>query len=336
MDEAIDRLEGLRYAWRGDRLETALLKRLGEMYLRAGQFRKGFSVMRSASSDAPFPPDGKQIAEDMRAAFKALFVGPEADRIEPLKAITIFKEFPELVPLGRAGDAVKKKFAERLVQVDFLGEAGDILEDLVRNRLKATEAAKTGARLAAIRLLDTQPEAALEALNVSFKNDVEWTSALVQERELLRAKALSELDQAQEALEILDRLNNTEKTRRLRVDIAWKAGRWADAARSLNDLIDIKDSFDGELDVDNARLILNQAVAHNLSGNARRLADHRRKYLSVMEKTEFARLYTLVTRPQKAAFLSDKQTLMGIVEEADLFKDVLSTLGADIAAPAGQ
>ena len=46
--EAIEKLEQLRFAWRGDQLEFNLLRRLGELYLEEKDFVSGLSALRQA------------------------------------------------------------------------------------------------------------------------------------------------------------------------------------------------------------------------------------------------------------------------------------------------
>src|SRR3546814_19059431 len=49
-DEAIERLERLRYAWRGGAFELKVLRRPGELYLAKTDYRKGLCVLRDADT----------------------------------------------------------------------------------------------------------------------------------------------------------------------------------------------------------------------------------------------------------------------------------------------
>ncbi len=47
-DEAIDRLESLRFQWRGDDVEAATLKTLGQLYAKLGDYRHALTTMKIA------------------------------------------------------------------------------------------------------------------------------------------------------------------------------------------------------------------------------------------------------------------------------------------------
>ena len=63
--EAIDELEQLRFAWRGDRFEFTLLRRLGRLYLATGKYREGLRTLRQAATHFRDYPEAKEITENM-------------------------------------------------------------------------------------------------------------------------------------------------------------------------------------------------------------------------------------------------------------------------------
>ena len=50
---AIEKLERLRFAWRGDQIELALLQRLGDLYLIQGRYRDSLRAFRQATAITP-------------------------------------------------------------------------------------------------------------------------------------------------------------------------------------------------------------------------------------------------------------------------------------------
>lgn len=72
-------------------------------------------------------------------------------------------------------------------------------------------------------------------------------------------------------------------------------------------------------------LILQRAVALNLSGDRIGLANLREKFAEAMSQTNKARLFDVVTRPRKNAGLADRETLLSTVSEVDLFADFLNS-----------
>ena len=97
-----------------------------------------------------------------------------------------------------------------------------------------------------------------------------------------------------------------------------------DAADALQDLItdEIIDPSK-PLTPQQADMILNRAVALNLAGNRVALENMRQRYSDMMKKTDRARLFDVVTRPRKTSLLADRDTVQGLVNEVDLFKDFL-------------
>jgi tetratricopeptide (TPR) repeat protein len=331
-EEAIDRLEGLRYHWRGDELEAQTNFMLGRMYLEDGRYLKGFTILREATMMAVGPEIGREIATYMADSFKNLFLSKTLDDMTPIDAITVYEEFRELTPQGDEGNRLVQRLAERLVDADLLGRAATLLQYQVDYRLTGREVGDVGLRLAAIYLLNDEARKAISALDkaVGVYNAIEpKDSAITQklkEADMLRARALSDLDRVEEALAILNRYPPTPEINRLRADIAWNAGLWEDAAEALNDLI-LDQAIDPArpLTQEQADLILNRAVALNLSGNRVALANLKTKYEAAMAKTARARLFDVVTRQRTGNLSSDRDSIAALVSEVDMFRDFLDS-----------
>ncbi len=336
MAQAIDRLEGLRYAWRGNELESQINFILGRLYLETDRYLKGFTILRDATGMSPDSDIGKDITAFMQNEFKELLTNDED--LTPLDAVQVYEEFRELTPTGDAGDRLVQKLAERLVEADLLGRAAAILEHQVEFRLKGKEKAKIAVRLGTIHLLDKNARKAMRAF--ALGRDVYAHSlsgaertAKLKEIDLLRARGFSQLNRTEEAIEMLNKFDPDPQVNRLRADIAWQSGLWEDAAEALQDLI-----LDEALDLNRpltpgqADLLLNRAVALNLSGNRVALNNARRRYEDAMKKTARARLFDVVTRPRKTSILADRDTIESIVNEVDMFSDFLESYRSDAAA----
>ncbi len=329
-EEAIDRLERLRYIWRGDELETRINYRLGKVYIGAGEFTKGLGILRDAAALAPKSKLGRQIAEEMTVTFKDLFLSNNYRKLTPLEAITLYEQFPELTPTGSEGDRLVEKLAETLVEADLLDRAAKILDHQIEHRLEGSEAARVSIRLAAIYLINQEPEKAAGSLDraeriLSAIND---SSRKMRDREikLLRARSLSQLSRPMQAIGMLVEMPVDPDVNRLRADIAWRAGEWDEAAEALGQMIvDAGVSPSRMLTPLQAELILNRAVALNLADNRVALSQLRERYEAQMKNTPRARIFEVMTRPRKASVLSDRETLMSVVSEVDIFKEFLDT-----------
>jgi tetratricopeptide (TPR) repeat protein len=328
--EAIDRLERLRYIWRGDELETRINYRLGQVYMDIGEFTKGLSILRDAATLAPQSKLGRQIAGEMTVTFRDLFLSNKYRKLTPLEAITLYEEFPELTPTGAEGDRLVEKLAETLVEADLLDRASKILDHQVEYRLEGSEAARVSIRLAAIYLIDQEPQKAMNSLDRAedILSGLDEASRRSRDREikLLRARALSQLGKPMQAIGILVEMPVDPDVNRLRADIAWRAGEWDEAAEALGQMIvDAGVSPARMLTPIQSELILNRAVALNLADNRVALSQIRERFESQMKNTPRARLFEVLTRPRKASVLADRETLMNVVSEVDIFREFLDT-----------
>lgn len=330
VDQTIDRLEGLRYAWRGDELETLINYRLGQVYIENGDYLKGLSVLRNASTLYPESAIGKEMTAYMTKTFRDVFMRDDADKIKPLEAVSIYDEFKELTPQGEEGNQFIERLAERLVEADLLGRAATLLESQVTQRLQGEQKAKTALRLAAIRLLDSKPEGALRALDVAEGSYKSLEGGLAEDKDreirLLRARALAKMKKIDEAFAVLGDLKVDPMLTRLKVDTAWSAGRWDDAADALNDLILDEDiSLTRPLTAYQVDLILNRAIALNLGGDRVALSTMREKFGDAMKQTDKSQLFDVVTRPRQLGLIGTRENVSSLISEVDMFKDFLDT-----------
>ncbi len=330
IDKAIDDLEQMRFAWRGDDLETTINFRLGQLYIEKGSFIKGLSVLREAASMSAGTIMGKQIADYMRSEYKDLFIGEKASKLTPLQLAMIYEEFSELTPAGKEADKLMQSLAERLVDVDLLDRAIDILKNQVENRTTGTEQVKLALRLAGIQLINNDNREALKTLSLAEKaiNQIPILESVPYRREmnLLRARGLSRDGQARDALVLLNNMKQDDDVVRLKADIAWTSGRWNDAAEALEDLVTRYDLKPNDtISSQQANTILNWMVALSLSGNRHVIANVREQYGKQMEQTDKGRLFEVVSRPRQNAILADRQTIDSIVGEVDIFSDFLES-----------
>lgn len=329
--KAIDSLERLRYAWRGDELEAQINYWLGRTYFEGRQFVKGLNIMREAASVAAGTNLGERITSEMSDAFTNLFLTDALDKVTPLEAMALYEQFTELVPAGDPGNKIVERLADRLTQADILDKASELLTYQLAHRLDGEAAYNVGIKLAAINLIDRKPKEAIAALDRAKEKLEQWPpEAQTREKKqaiaLLRARALSLQGRPDQAIALLGDLEPNRAINRLRADIAWRAGYWDDAAIALEDVIlDENMSLTRPLSEDNSALILQRTIALNLAGDRIGLANMREKYADAMAQTKKARLFEVITRPRQNAALADRETLMGIVSEVDLFSDFLNS-----------
>src|SRR5581483_8531471 len=118
--EAIKELEILSVTWRGDETETATLQMLAHLYTEENRFRDAFRAMRTALAVQPDSEITRRIQEEAIDTFDRLFLGGRADKMPAIDALSLFFDYRELTPIGRRGDEMIRRLAERLVGVDLL------------------------------------------------------------------------------------------------------------------------------------------------------------------------------------------------------------------------
>ena len=123
--------------------------------------------MRETATNFSEREETKETARQMNDIFRDLFPRPRRRRTRTGHGAGALFRFRELTPVGRDGDAMIRQLADRLVEVDLLGRAAELVQHQVTFRLKGEEKARIGAKLAAVYILDKQPEKALEALQES-------------------------------------------------------------------------------------------------------------------------------------------------------------------------
>ena len=318
--QAAERLEGLRFAWRGDDLELDILHRLGGFYIDAHKFRDGLSVLRQAGHLYPDSPLVPIIHGEMAKTFRDIFIGTAAPDMSPVDALTIYQDFHDLMPSGADGDALGRNLAERLVAVDLLDQASAILEDQVKNRLQGEIKAKTGTRLAAIRLLDHKTDAAMAALDLSQSDKM--PGDMQSERQLLRARALSEQNKPDEALALLQ--NNTSlPAKALRADITTRAQRWGDAAKALLDLVGPPPEAGQLLSADQAQEVVQAAIALSLAGDGTGIDKLAIDFGAAMAAMPQNDTFRVLTRPEKGGQMANIAAAQAKIAEVDLFHGFL-------------
>jgi hypothetical protein len=203
-----------------------------------------------------------------------------------------------LTPIGRRGDEMIRRLADRLVSVDLLQQATDLLKHQVDNRLQGAARAQVAARLAAIYLMDRKPDRALASLRATRASEL--SNELRNQRLMLEARALSESGRQDVALEVVANVPGPEAIR-LRADIHWAAKHWAQAAEQIELLYGERWREFKPLD-DKERLdILRAAVGYALGDDILGLNRFREKFAAKMGDGPDRRAFDVLTAPTGAS-----------------------------------
>jgi len=219
--------------WRGNPLEIDMEKLLAELYFADKDYRLGFETARAATQSSPESKPVADLAQEAAAQFADLFLNGAADQLKDLDALGLYYDFRELTPPGAQGDEMIRNLAQRLVKVDLLDQAADLLQYQIDSRLKGAAQAQVAAELALIRIANRQPEKALSALNQTRMDNLPPT--LDRERRILEARALVDADRQDLALDLLSHVDGRDADL-IKVDGYWKAKNYAAASGLIENI----------------------------------------------------------------------------------------------------
>mgnify|MGYP002623679760 FL=1 len=165
--------------------------------------------------------------------------------------------------MGPKGARIVRLLAGRLVHVDLLEQAAQLLQHQVSERLEGLNKAQVGADLAAIYLMDHKPDQALVALASSRQPNMPQT--LLADRRILEARALIDLGRLEGAVELVER-DRSEDAQRVRAEAAWRVRDWERAAVELRPLLTMRNRAE-PMDAHARQAVLRTGVALTLAGN---------------------------------------------------------------------
>ena len=262
--QAADEINALRYRWRGDGTELEIVRTLGGLYLNQGRYREALETLRSAGKSLPDLPEAVQLQADLNQAFRSLFMDGVADGLQPVQALALFLDFKDLTPLGAEGDMMVRRLVGRLVNVDLLQQAADLLKYQTENRLDGAPKAQVATDLAVIYLMDRKPEQALQAINNSRTTLL--PPPMQMERRRVEARALIALNRPDDALELLE-TDKTAEGEELRTEIIWRKKNWPVAAAALERSLGDRWRRPGALSADEEGKLLRASIAYSLAGD---------------------------------------------------------------------
>lgn len=223
-------LETVSVTWRGDAIEVRALESMARIYADTGRYGEALAANRTATKLEPNSEIARQGQDAAAALFAQIFLGSKGDSLPPVDALGLFYEFRELTPIGRQGDEMIRRLADRLVAVDLLDQASELLQYQVDRRLEGAARAQVAARLAMVYLTSRKPDRAIAALRTTRIADL--SGELRQQRLLLEARAQSDVGRHDLALDIISNIGGREAIR-LRSDIYWASRRWREASEQI-------------------------------------------------------------------------------------------------------
>lgn len=289
---AINELEKLRFAWGETEFKINLLNKLADFYLKDKDYYNALKTLKEESTLAD-EEKNKIIIGKMIKIFEDIFIGNHADEnLSAIKSLALYQDFKWLAQLSTNHNMIIQKLADRLVAVDLLPRAQNLLLTLLNKKdLSPDNQARIGSRLAVIYLFQNKPSDALNILKATENSDL--SKETINPRKIIYARALSALNRPEEALALL--ANETSTNALLnRFEIYWNAQEWSKASDTIKHLI--KEPKPGEkLSEQQIGYILDWATTLKQAGKETVLVRLRNKFKQYFKGTPYYGAFNVLT-----------------------------------------
>ncbi|MGE0754318.1 MAG: hypothetical protein AB7L92_04065 [Alphaproteobacteria bacterium] len=291
--EAVERMERLRLSWHGDRLELQVIRELGKIYEDKNDYVNAMRIWHGGITSFPNSSLAGEMKEKMQHAFNFMFSQGGVDKLPPLDVLAMYYEYRNYAPTGGAGSDIIEKLSERLISIDLLAQAAELLDSQMRYIAEKEQRSQLGAQLAEVHLLNNQPQKALEALQDSLYGENSLLLRLVRNR--LAARAMTDQERLTSALQVLGQDTSIE-AERIRLTVYWKQRNWQKVIGSVEDLLKEREDVTAQVTLDEAEALLKLALAYVFENNDIQLQYLRDYFLPLMKDNPYREVFDYVTR----------------------------------------
>lgn len=297
-EDVLKELETLAVMWRGDRLEVKTLQLLFHIYAGRDRYPEAFAAARAATRLQANSAASRELQDDAAQMFTQVFLTAKGDDMPAIEALSLFFDYRELTPIGRRGDELIRRLTERLVNIDLLDQASELLQYQIDHRLEGAARAQVASKLAMIYLMNRKPDRAVSAIRSTRIADL--AGELRQQRLLLEARAQSDIGRHDLALDIISSSNGREAVR-LRSDIHWAARRWRESSEQIELYYGDRWRDFTALNPVEKSDIIRAAIGYALADDTLGLARFREKYAPLMSGETDKAMFDLASRPASAS-----------------------------------
>ena len=288
---AIDTLAVQSTIWRGDPLEIDIVTKLTDLQYRHGDYRDAFVLTREMADEFSNDHVLDPLLSRARTEFAGLFLDGRADSLDAVSALSIYYDYRHLTPPGAEGDMMIRNLAQRLIEVDLLSQAAELLRYQIDNRLQGAARAQVAADLAVVHIADRDPNSALRVLYDTRLAGL--PPGLERQRRVLEASALIQANRHDLALDLLSSLSGRD-TELLRIDALWRARRYSQASELIEALY-APDLAEGTLSPVARSNVVKAAVGYVLSDDQIGLSRLRSRFSGAMSTTPEWPMFAFVT-----------------------------------------
>ncbi len=290
IDDVIKKLDEVRLRWRGDQFEFRITMKIIELLEEKQCYSRILGYIKSLKQSFP----ERSMIENLDSKMQSLFIAyfkQDLSHKSPLKAISIYEDFLDLVPSGPSGDELMNIIVDQFLAVDLLDQAAHILAKWAVQKQDSPEKNRLILKVAEIHLLNKKPETAITILE-ELSKDIVNNKDLYEKKLLLEAQALVAMGKIQEALAVL-KDSVLPSHLKLSGNLYMKIGQWDEAARKFSVLVGIlDDTKDAEL---KKNTVLSLAICYYYNKHTDQLQVLRKMYDKLMKDNKF---FQYLTRPE--------------------------------------
>lgn len=318
---ALERYNSLALFWRGDFLEAKLLSASAHVALDMKDWHAAFLAVQRLNRLYADADGVRPLLDEMTARFASLLALDNKEPLDPIDAVTLFAEFREFLPVGKRADDLIRAYIERLVDLDLLPQATELLRYQIDYRLDGNNRGEAAVRLASLYLLDHKPVEAVRA--IADTRSGAYPDDLRIARRLMEARARSDLGESKAAVELLEGLEGPEASI-IRADAYWKQKDWDNAGAAYEVALGDAWRSGRALQPLEQRVLLKASVAFVMAGDTMAADRLRGRYLSKILATPESGTFRLMTAPGqlRGSFAS---TLSAQADDADLLDAFLKS-----------
>jgi len=313
--QALEKLEALRYGWRGDRYEYDLINEIVRRYIAIGRADLALRQLGSSAISFSGTDFGANAHRRMAELFEQIFLSPEAQNLPAARLLALYEDYRELIPAGETGFRIRQNMVDLMVENGLYPEAAEALRTQLAGPFTNRQKQIMGIRLGVVYLLNRQPSEAIAALRAAGELQAVPTHL----REIVRkvqAQALVDTGQFQQALDTLGS-DRSPDALKIRAESHWRLGQYGQAADALRYLIE-KPVDANTLAPGQAEIILNWAAALRLAGREAVLIRVRSNFLGYMRNTPYNEAFDLITSQTTAP--AGIEALRNDVQVAERFR----------------
>jgi len=306
-DKAAKELERLRFSWGEINFKKRLLSDLSDLYVKNHDYYNALGRLQNLKHISE-PEDQPRIEKRMVKLFEDIYLNNQADNLSALKSLALYHDYSWLAPQSDNYNTIIQKLADRLVAVDLLDRAFEILDTQMKTeKLTPQEQAAYGSRMALIQLFNGNNHDALKLLDRTETPDIPETLAL--QRRIIRAKALSGTGNEMQALNLL-KDDYSKNALLLKSEIFWNGNMWSEAADAIKYLIE-KPQPGKPLSEEQINYILDWATALKKAGHETVIVRLRNKFMPWFKNTKYYSAFSVLTDT-----LENRQINIRVIDKA--------------------